>query len=123
VDYYLPRGKWTHLLSGETVDGCGWRRDSYDFFSLPVFVRENTILPMGSRNDRTEYDYADGLTLRIYQLADGKTACRTVCDTAGNTILTAAATRQGDIITVRLAGKKESVTIQQIGTDCRLVLA
>ena len=46
VDYYLPQGVWTHLLSGETVSGGGWRTDRYDFFSLPLFVRENTILPV-----------------------------------------------------------------------------
>ena len=122
VDYYLPRGKWTHLLSGETVEGSGWRRDTYDFFSLPVFVRENTILPIGSRDDRTEYDYADGLTLRLYQLSDGATAQRTVCDTTGKVILTAAATRQGNTITVRLTGKKDTVTVEQVGTDCHLVI-
>ena len=122
VDYYLPQGKWTHLLSGETVDGCGWRRDTYDFFSLPVFVRENTILPIGGRDDRTEYDYADGLTLRIYQLADGATAQRAVCDTAGKVILTTTATRLGDTITVCLEGQKDTVSVEQIGTDCRLVI-
>ena len=122
VDYYLPRGKWTHLLSGETVEGCGWRRDSYDFFSLPVYVRENTILPVGNRNDRPEYDYADGLTLRLYQFADGACAQRTVCDTEGNAVLTASAQRTGDTITVTLTGRTGGVKVEQIGTDCRLVI-
>ena len=122
VDYYLPRGKWTHLLTGETVDGNGWRRDSYDFFSLPVFVRENTILPVGSCNLRPEYDYADGLTLRLYQFADGAEAERTVCDTQGNVILTAKAVRQGNTITVKLTGRKENVTLEQFGTDCRILV-
>lgn len=121
VDYYLPKGKWTHLLSNEVVDGCGWRRDSYDFFSLPVFVRENTILPVGKYDDRTEYDYAEGLTLRIYQLADGASAARTVCDTQGKVILTVKAQRSGDTITVMLSGKTDSVTVEQVGTSCRLV--
>ena len=122
VDYYLPQGKWTHLLSGEVVEGNGWRRDSYDFFSLPVFVRENTILPIGSCQDKPEYDYADGLTLRIYQLADGAKAERTVCDARGNVILTATAARSGDTITVALDGRKEGVTVEQAGTSCRLVI-
>ena len=77
---------------------------------------------MGSRDDCAEYDYADGLTLNIYQLADGATAQRTICDAAGNILLTATAKRQGDTITVRLNGKKDTVTVQQIGTDCRLVV-
>jgi alpha-D-xyloside xylohydrolase len=30
VTYYLPEGKWRHLLSGETAQGPGWRTESYD---------------------------------------------------------------------------------------------
>lgn len=120
VDYYLPHGKWTHLLTGETVDGNGWRSDKYDFFSLPVFVRENTILPLGSCDSRPDYDYADKLTLRIYYLTDGCDASRTVCDTDGNVLLTASATRNGDVITVKLSNRLSSVSIEQIGTDCKL---
>ena len=122
VDYYLPQGKWTHLLTGETLEGHGWRRDTYDFFSLPVYVRENTILPVGSYAERPEYDYADGLTLRLYQFADGAVAERNVCDTEGNVILTAKASRQGDTITVTLTGRKDQVSVEQIGTDCRLIV-
>lgn len=47
VDYYLPAGRWTHFLSGEVVEGGGWRRDAYDFFSLPLFARPNSIIPVG----------------------------------------------------------------------------
>ena len=122
VDYYLPKGTWTHLLSGETAVGGGWNRGQYDFFSLPVFVRENTILPVGAHADRTEYDYADELTLRIYCLAEGATARRTVCDIHGNIILTASAERTGDVIMVRLAGKSDSVCVEQIGTDCKVLV-
>ena len=77
---------------------------------------------MGSCNLRPEYDYADGLTLRLYQLADGATADRTVCDTEGNVILTAHASRSGDTISLSLTGRKENITVQQIGTDCRLIV-
>ena len=122
VDYYLPKGTWTHLLSGETAVGGGWNHGQYDFFSLPVFVRENTILPVGAHADRTEYDYADELTLRIYCLAEGATARRMVCDIHGNIILTASAERTGDVITVRLAGKSDSVCVEQIGTDCKVLV-
>ena len=122
VDYYLPKGTWTHLLSGETAVGGGWNHGQYDFFSLPVFVRENTILPVGAHADRTEYDYADGLTLRICCLAEGASARRTVCDIHGNIILTASAERTGNVITVRLTGKSDSVCVEQIGTDCKVLV-
>ena len=42
--YYLPSGKWQHLLSKEKVDGGVWREDEYDYFSLPLFVREGDPL-------------------------------------------------------------------------------
>lgn len=122
VDYYLPQGVWTHLLSGETVSGSGWRTDRYDFFSLPLFVRENTILPVSTRNDKPDYDYTDGLTLRVYQLADGAEALRTVCDQDGRQVLTAKAVRNGNTITVTLSGAFEGVKVEQVGTDCQLVV-
>ncbi len=120
VDYYLPSGKWAHLLTGETVDGGSWHRDTYDFFSLPVFVRENTILPVGDCDDKTDYNYIEKLTLRIYNLADGAKASRTICDTDGNVVLKATATRNGATITVKLNGDSSSVKFEQIGTDCKI---
>jgi alpha-D-xyloside xylohydrolase len=38
VTYYLPAGEWRHLLSGETATGPAWRTDTYDYFSLPLWV-------------------------------------------------------------------------------------
>ena len=123
VDYYLPEGTWTHLLTGETENGGGWRRGQYDFFSLPLFVRENTILPVGSRADRPDYDYTDGLTLRLYQIADGAEVARTVCDTAGEPVLTAVARRTGDKIDLTVRGAARDIRAEQVGTDCRMNVA
>ncbi|MFD1147540.1 alpha-xylosidase [Saccharothrix hoggarensis] len=71
VSYYVPDGTWTHLLTGETVEGPRWVRDRCDFLTAPVLVRPNTILPVGAVDDRPDYDYADGVTLHVYELADG----------------------------------------------------
>lgn len=38
AEYYLPAGEWRHLLTGEKVQGPGWRREKYDYFSLPLWV-------------------------------------------------------------------------------------
>jgi len=76
-DYYLPRGTWTHLLSGEVRAGGCWEKDTYDYFSLPLYVRENTLLAMGTVDARPDYNYAENLELRLYQLQDGAVAsCR-----------------------------------------------
>lgn len=65
--YYLPKGRWTHLLSGETAEGGQWRSEKHDYFSLPLMVRENAVIPMGAVDTRPDYDYLDGLTLHWYQ--------------------------------------------------------
>lgn len=40
-DFYLPEGKWVHLLTGEKIEGGKWHECIYDYFSLPLYVREN----------------------------------------------------------------------------------
>ncbi|CAL9435663.1 Alpha-xylosidase [Actinosynnema sp. ALI-1.44] len=71
VSYYVPEGAWTHLLTGEVVHGPRWVRDRCDFLTAPVLVRPDTILPVGAVDDRPDYDYAEGVTLRAYQLGEG----------------------------------------------------
>ncbi|WP_084130558.1 alpha-xylosidase [Demequina sp. NBRC 110055] len=66
VDFYLPTGTWTSLLTGERVEGGRWVRESHGFDSLPLYVRPGAIIPRGSRSDRPDYDYLDGLTLDVY---------------------------------------------------------
>jgi alpha-D-xyloside xylohydrolase len=59
------------LLTGEAVDGPGWRRETHGYESLPLLVRPGAVLPVGSRADRPDYDYLDGLTLLTNQPAAG----------------------------------------------------
>jgi alpha-D-xyloside xylohydrolase len=74
VSYYVPNGRWTNLFNDEQVEGPGWKRETFDFLSLPLLVRPNSVIPIGSRSDRPDYDYSDGVTLHVYQLEDGKQA-------------------------------------------------
>ncbi|WP_311260263.1 alpha-xylosidase [Microbacterium sp. WCS2018Hpa-9] len=71
VEFYLPEGEWTSLLSGETISGGGWRRETHAFDSLPLYVRPGTVLPWGARTDRPDYDYHDGLRLRVFPGGSG----------------------------------------------------
>jgi alpha-D-xyloside xylohydrolase len=71
VEFYLPAGEWTSLLTGETVNGGGWRRETHGFDSLPLYVRPGTVLPWGARHDRPDYDYLDGITLRVFPGGEG----------------------------------------------------
>ena len=40
VHYYLPAGTWSNLLTGETAQGGVWRKETHDYFSLPLWVNE-----------------------------------------------------------------------------------
>nr|AGU10277.1 Glycosyl hydrolases family 31 [uncultured organism] len=66
VEFYLPNGTWTSLLTGETVVGGQWLREVHDFLSLPLYARDGAVIPVGARDDRPDYDYFDGLTLDVY---------------------------------------------------------
>jgi len=98
VDYYLPAGKWTHLLSGEVREGGRWFHDKYDYFSLPLYVRPNTLLAVGANKERPDYDYSAGISFHLYQLADGKEATSEVPDVNGEIVLKALAAKEGNTI-------------------------
>ncbi|WP_375389803.1 alpha-xylosidase [uncultured Amnibacterium sp.] len=66
VELYLPAGTWTSLLTGERATGPGWRRERHGFDSLPLYVREGAVLPLGAREDRPDTDHLDGLVLRAF---------------------------------------------------------
>ncbi|SMH45989.1 alpha-D-xyloside xylohydrolase [Rathayibacter oskolensis] len=72
VEFYLPRGRWVSWWDGGVVDSVGeWRTETHGFDTLPLYVREGTLLPVGARQDRPDYDYLDGLELRSYPDATG----------------------------------------------------
>lgn len=118
VTYYLPEGKWTHLLTGEVVEGGKWRKEVHDFFSLPLFVRPGSILAMGAEDTRPDYDFADKVELGLYQFEDGAQAERTVYNVKGEAELQVKAVRSGDLITVQVngAGKPFSIKLHGVGT-------
>ena len=103
VDYYLPEGRWTHLLTGEAQDGGRWHRATHGFLSLPLFVRPGTILPVGAIDDRPDYDFTTGTTFRVYELADGVPASRSVPTMRGERGVQLTVKRKGRVIEARFA--------------------
>jgi alpha-D-xyloside xylohydrolase len=98
VDFYLPapfEGAWTHLLSGKKVPGGRWHRETHDFMSLPLYVAPNTVLPWGAQTERPDYDYARGVVLRVFELADGASAGFTVAAADGSIAARGSVRREG----------------------------
>lgn len=104
VSYFLPEGKWTHLLTGDTVAGGKWRKENYDFMSLPLFVRENSILAIGNNNNVPDYDFANEVELRLFEIADGAEVSRKVRNLQGETELEVTVTRTGSSVKVNATG-------------------
>jgi alpha-D-xyloside xylohydrolase len=104
VTVYLPKGRWTRLFSGDEVAGEGWRLETHDYFSLPLYVRANTILPFGSVADRPDYDYLAGAIYRVYALDDGKASRCAVVTRDGATVGEVSASRAGDRIRLAMQG-------------------
>lgn len=72
VSYYVPEGTWTNYLTGEILDGNRWYTQTFDYFTLPLLVRPNTVLATGSRNDTPEYDFCDEVTWHFFELEDNR---------------------------------------------------
>ncbi|MGI5118618.1 alpha-xylosidase [Marinactinospora thermotolerans] len=102
VEYYVPEGEWTHLMSGATVRGPAWRRETHDHGSLPLLVRPGAVLPVGAVQDRPDYDYLDGVTLRVYGAAGAGTRRRTVIPDARGGVAAVFHTDAGNgVVTLR----------------------
>jgi alpha-D-xyloside xylohydrolase len=117
VSYYLPAGRWTHLLTGQVIAGPGWQRETHGFMSLPVLVRPNTLLALGAHDDRPDYDYAEGVELRLYELADGATARAVVPSVEGGVAATFVARREGRTITVEREGAAKAWRVTVGGSE------
>lgn len=66
--YYLPEGTWTNYLTKEEVQGERYIREHHDYLSIPLFVRENTILPVGTIEEQVNYSFQENLELQVFAL-------------------------------------------------------
>lgn len=112
VRYYLPEGKWTHVISGKVVEGGKWFTEQYDFFSLPLYARPNSIIVQGADHSRPDYDYAQDAQIAIYQLEDGKSAAANIYNVSGAVEVNVQATRAQNTISITVAGSGKPFSIR-----------
>ena len=149
VTYYLPEGKWTNYFTGE-CQGQGWRKEKWDYFGLPVMVRENTILPVGKAaenalvqpklpcltaadaqavtkrhghtNSRTVYEYEKHITLEIYELLSEAKVC--IYRNDGTEAGMVRARRERDEISISVEGIRDYeilfVNVRQAEDGCNV---
>jgi len=83
VEFYLPKGKWTNWFTHEMVEGPMWRHETHAFMTMPVYIREGSILVMGRPGEkRVVYDYDNKVDLHVFQPA-GQPAKVEIVDAKG----------------------------------------
>ncbi len=106
AQYYLPEGKWTNFLTGEVRQGGRWYQEKHGYLSIPLYVKEGSILPVGAREDDAVYDYSEGVTLKVYELLEGVSATAVVYNQEGKLSLEAEIKKQGDTVTIDVKNGK-----------------
>jgi alpha-D-xyloside xylohydrolase len=114
VSYYLPRGRWTDFFTGKTAEGPRWMEETHGFTSLPLWVRPGSLLALGGRTDRPDYDFTDGVVLQAYEIADGETAAAGIPSASGSETVFEAK-RTGRTITVRRRGPAKDWKLLLVG--------
>ena len=82
--YYLPSGSWVNVLTGETASGGVWREETHGYCTVPLWAKENSIIPFGIEAPDADYAFADNVEFRAYGLTgeadalvrDGDTSLR-----------------------------------------------
>ena len=95
VEFYLPRGRWVGLLDGLAVEGPGWVRQRHDVHSLPLLVRPGSVIALGNRADRPDYDDAVAPQFEVFDLADGASTTTHLFDDAGRERVSLTVSRHG----------------------------
>ena len=69
---YLPTGEWVDYWSREVHEGPLWLNYPAPLDVLPLFVRRDSIIPMGPEVDCTDRAAGASLTLDIYPASGGR---------------------------------------------------
>ncbi len=112
ADYYLPAGRWTDFFTGEVKEGGRWIQEKHGYLSVPLLVKENSIVAIGAHDDKPDYDYGEDAELRIYEPVAGTTVTESVYGMDGSEeIRISVTTEEGKISVSVETGKTVSVRL------------
>ncbi len=102
AQYYLPEGTWTNYLTGEKKQGNRWYKETHGYLSIPLYVRENSILAVGEKVEDAVYDYSENVNLKVYEMIDQVVSTAVVYNKEAKSELEAKVLKQGDTITIEV---------------------
>jgi len=68
--YYLPKGTWTHFLTGERKQGGQWYEETYGYKSVPLFAKENSIIAVEVNEDQMDYGDIKNIQFYLFELQE-----------------------------------------------------
>jgi alpha-D-xyloside xylohydrolase len=99
VEFYLPEGRWTNFFTGAVLTGQRWVRERHGFDSLPLYVREGSVIAIGS-DSGFEYDFQKPVDIRAYELSEGDSVSALIYSPTAADPVTVTATRINGVVTV-----------------------
>lgn len=113
--YYLPEGEYTHFMTNDIKKGGSYFTEIYDYFSLPLFVKPNTILAVGNHKQAPDYDYLDQIAYHVFALEDITTLTLSVYNTENREEETVMLIKEdADIIIKRKSHKPAKVILRNV---------
>lgn len=112
VAYYLPKGQWTNYLTGEKAEGGVWREEHHDYFSVPLWVKENSVIATGIQHDTADYAFDGNLELKVFGLVS---KAETTVYQNEEKVVNVTFTREGNQITGTIDGSCKDLKIRFVG--------
>lgn len=116
--FYLPKGRWTNYFTKAVREGGQWVEEMYDYLSIPLYVRENSLLAIGARDNRADYNYPDRVEVAWYEPVEGATTSTEVYGMDNEEKLSVQAVKKGNTIKLRTVSEKAYTIrlVNQTGT-------
>jgi len=86
------------------VDGGGRRTEAHGTMSVPLMVREGGIIAVGKEDAKPDYEYADGVTWHMLELAEGRTVAKALHDSQGRRACEILVRREARSFTIQAKG-------------------
>ena len=102
--YYIPEGKWTNFITGKKYEGGRWIKEIHDYLSIPMLVKENSIIAVGANDTKPDYDYRKDVSLLAYELKDNEKAAAEILDMERNKSLSVEAIKNDKVINIKSEG-------------------
>ena len=111
ANYYLPEGTWTSFITGKKYEGGRWIKENHDYLSIPMMVKENSLIAIGHENTVPDYDFREDVKVLAYELKDDVKATTKVLDMSRNEVLEVKVLKHENILNIEATGADKAWTM------------